>query len=101
MTISEIIEAAAYIAEVQGDGQIGDSNSKVPAVASSQQTHEDAKVSPKVPPFSSSESASASKKRRKKKKRPPSLSDTNSTAEADAPVVETVITDISNDDGAQ
>ena len=25
MTISEIIEAAAYIAEVQGDGQIGDS----------------------------------------------------------------------------
>ena len=29
MTISEIIEAAAYIAEVQGDGQIGDSNSKL------------------------------------------------------------------------
>ena len=29
MTISEIIQAAAYIAEVQGDGQIGDSNSKL------------------------------------------------------------------------
>lgn len=29
MTISEIIEAAAYFSDVQGDGRIGDSNSKL------------------------------------------------------------------------